>query len=151
MFPPGRLASAPVTAEIGSAQPAEVPTVVSAGAATSFLDRARLRRRLRFLERRRELALHDLGGLVFEQHRLEESRPELEAVKLAALDAIDAELATLQHALVMREELTVMREPGLASCAHCREIHDSAANYCPACGRATADRRQAANPATGEP
>lgn len=103
--------------------------------ATSFLQRAVLRRRLRFLLRRRELALHDLGGLVFESHRLGESRPELTADKLAALDAIDAEVATLQHALGAREELAVLHEPGIAACPQCRTIHDSAANFCPGCGR----------------
>jgi hypothetical protein len=146
-----------VTAEIGSAQSAvegpEAPAVVGGASATSFLERARLRRRLRFLTRRRELALHDLGGFVFEEHRLGQSRPELEAAKLAALDAIDSELATLQYALAMREELTVLREPGLASCPDCREIHDSAANYCPACGRATGESSRPASPhgATPEP
>jgi hypothetical protein len=137
-----------VTAEIGSAQRAVDDTVAGDGSATSFLERARLRRRLRFLTRRRELALHDLGGFVFEEHRLGQSRPELEAAKLAALDAIDSELATLQYALAMREELTVLREPGLASCPQCREIHDSAANYCPTCGRPTAAERPSTSPAT---
>jgi hypothetical protein len=159
MFPRGRLASPSVTAEIGSAQSVvdgtESPGVVGNAGATSFLERARLRRRLRFLTRRRELALHDLGGFVFEEHRLGQSRPELEAAKLAALDALDTELATLQYALAMREELTVLREAGLASCPECREIHDSAANYCPTCGRATAERSPVRPPtprgATPEP
>jgi hypothetical protein len=107
--------------------------------ATSFLERALLRRRLSFLVRRRELALHDLGGFVFESHRLGSSRPEVESHKLAALAAIDAEVATLQHALGRREELTVLHEPGISSCPRCRAIHDSTANFCPQCGRPTAD------------
>jgi hypothetical protein len=132
-----------VSAEIGSAQPAadgwEEP-VAGGSRATSFLERAPLRRRLRFLIRRRKLALHDLGGLVFESHRLGESRSELEAEKLAALDAIDGEIATLQRALSMREEVTVLRESGISSCPRCRTIHDSTASYCPSCGRATDSR-----------
>ena len=128
-------------AETGSAQAGagggagEAPQGVRA---TGFLQRAVLRRRLRFLARRRELALHDLGGFVFESHRLGEARPELQTEKLAAIDAIDAELVTLQHALDVREELAVLHEPGISSCPHCGTIHDSAANYCPGCGRARA-------------
>ena len=102
--------------------------------ATSFLQRAVVRRRVRFLRRRRELALHDLGGFVFESHRLGEAPEELLAEKLAALSALDDELATLQQALELREELTVLREPGIASCARCGAIHDSTANFCPSCG-----------------
>ena len=102
--------------------------------ATSFLQRAVVRRRVRFLRRRRELALHDLGGFVFESHRLGEPRDELLTEKLAALSALDDELSTLQRALELREEVTVLREPGIASCAHCGAIHDSAANFCPNCG-----------------
>jgi hypothetical protein len=132
-----------VSGEIGSAQSgagARAGAVEGSVRATSFVERALLRRRLRFLGRRRELALHDLGGFVFESHRLGQTRPDLQEQKLAALDAIDGEMATLQRALEVREELAVMREPGIASCPECRTIHDSAANYCPGCGRATAER-----------
>jgi len=107
--------------------------------ATSFLQRAVLRRRVRFLLRRRELALHDLGGLVFEAHRQGSEQPELTAAKLDAIAAIDDELASLQRALRIGEELLVLREPGISSCRHCHTIHDSAANYCPSCGRPTAE------------
>ena len=83
------------------------PTAPADGArATSFVERAVLRRRIRFLRRRRELALHDLGGFVYETHRL-------------------------------GEELIVLHEPGISSCIHCSTIHDSAARFCPGCGRPT--------------
>ncbi len=108
-----------------------------AGRATGFMQRAVIRRRVRFLRRRRELALHDLGGFAFESHRLGESRDALLAEKLAAISALDDELATLQRALELREELGVLHEPGIASCPQCSTIHDSAANYCPTCGRPT--------------
>lgn len=101
------------------------------------MQRAVLRRRVRFLRRRRELALHDLGGFLFEAHRLGETRDVLLAEKLAALTALDDELATLQNALELREELAVLHEPGISACPHCATIHDSSANYCPSCGRAT--------------
>ena len=123
-----------MSAEIGPIQPG-VDARGGGARATSFLERALLRRRVRFLMRRRELALHDLGGLVFESHRLEQHRPGLEAEKLAMLDAIDGELAMLQRALSLGEEITVLHEPGVTSCPQCRTIHDSAANFCPGCGQ----------------
>jgi hypothetical protein len=154
-------------AEIGSAQAdaVEGPGTATGGlAATGFLQRAVIRRRVRFLRRRRELALHDLGGFAFESHRLSEPRDELLAAKLAAISALDDELAALQQALELREELAVLHEPGIASCPQCSTIHDSAANYCPSCGRPTAGRApadaaasedktptQEAPPSAGEP
>jgi transposase len=104
--------------------------------ATSFLQRAVIRRRVRFLRRRRELALYDLGGFLFESHRLGEATDELLAEKLAALSALDDELATLQRALDLREEVAVLYEPGIAACPGCGTLHDSAANFCPHCGLA---------------
>jgi alkylation response protein AidB-like acyl-CoA dehydrogenase len=133
-------AQADVVEEIGSAQAHVVEgpgTAARAAGATGFMQRAVLRRRVRFLRRRRELALHDLGGFVFESHRLGDARNELLAQKLAAIGALDDELATLQSALDLREELAVLHEPGVASCPQCSTIHDSAANYCPTCGRPT--------------
>jgi hypothetical protein len=114
------------------------PAPADGARATGFLERAVLRRRLRFLRRRRELALHDLGGFVFEEHRLGRGEDALREQKLAALDALDGEIATLEHALGAREELTVLREPGIAACPECRTLHDSAARHCPGCGRPTA-------------
>ncbi|HVC84465.1 MAG TPA: zinc ribbon domain-containing protein [Solirubrobacteraceae bacterium] len=128
-------------AEIGSAPPEAVDepgTVAQSPRATGFMQRAVLRRRARFLRRRRELALHDLGGFLFEAHRLGETRDVLLAEKLAALTALDDELAKLQNALELHEELAVLHEPGIAACPQCATIHDSSANYCPACGRPTA-------------
>ena len=113
------------------------PSAPDSGRATSFLERAVLRRRIRFLRRRRELALHDLGGFVYETHRLGESRPELTERKLDGVDAIDGELATLERALRLGEELIVLHEPGISCCARCSTIHDSSARFCPGCGRPT--------------
>ncbi|HEX4035745.1 MAG TPA: zinc ribbon domain-containing protein [Solirubrobacteraceae bacterium] len=118
--------------------------------ATGFMQRAVVRRRLRFLRRRRELLLHDLGGFVFESHRLGEDRDELRSEKLEALSALDAELAVLEHALGAHEEVAVLREPGIASCPRCSTIHDSAANFCPNCGRSTDEPRTADTDALSE-
>jgi hypothetical protein len=110
-------------------------TFERAAGATSFLQRAVIRRRVRFLRRRRELALHDLGGFVFESHRLSQPSEDLLAEKLESLTALDGELALLQRSLELHEELAVLREPGIAACAYCAAIRDSAANFCPNCGR----------------
>jgi len=123
-------------AEDGAAEGTE--GAVPAVGATGFMQRAVIRRRVRFLRRRRELALHDLGGFTFESHRLGQPREELLAQKLSAIGELDHELATLQDALGQREELAVLREPGISSCPQCSTIHDSAARYCPTCGRPTA-------------
>jgi hypothetical protein len=105
-----------------------------ASRATSFLERVPLRRRLQYLRRRRELALRDLGGFVYEEHRQGEDHTPLRSEKLEALDALDGELQTIADALDDRQELLVLREPGITSCPHCSTIHGSDANFCPNCG-----------------
>ena len=104
------------------------------------LRRGRLRKRLRFLDRERELLLRDLGGLVYEIHRSgspgdRERHRSLVAGKVERLAELDHELgaglATLGEA---RSEM-VMREPGIGgSCPRCGEIHGSDARFCSACG-----------------
>jgi hypothetical protein len=100
----------------------------------SFVSRGRLRRRLRYLRRVRELGLRDIGGLVFDQHRFGQSNPELVQGKLAALNAVDAELRGLERALDERRTITELREPGLAACPRCGALHGSDARFCPSCG-----------------
>jgi hypothetical protein len=116
------------------------------GQATSFLERARLRRRLSFLRRRRELALREVGGLALEAHRLGTEGPAL-AVQLAALVELEEERVKLEHALDQRQELAVLREPGLTACPQCSTIHGSEANFCPNCGTKVVRRRAVASPA----
>jgi hypothetical protein len=148
---------APATApapEAGAVSPTEVveqPTVVApvvgtaedsatvveeapADAAPRFRDRARIRRRLRYLRRYRELAFRDLGGLTFDLHRFGRDRPDLVAQKLENLKTVDQELRTLETALRDRQDITRLREPGIAACPRCETLHDSDANFCPGCG-----------------
>jgi hypothetical protein len=106
----------------------------SNGRATSFLERVPLRRRLRFLRRARELAIRDLGGFVYEAHHQGQPRPALLSEKLAALDALDGECQKLGQALDEREEVRVLREPGISACVHCSTIYGSEARFCPGCG-----------------
>jgi ribosomal protein L40E len=100
----------------------------------SFGHRGRLRRRLRYLRRVRELGFRDLGGLVFDQHRFSSVNEELVRGKLTALAAVDRELRALEHALDDRRPLTELREPGISVCARCGALHGSEARYCPSCG-----------------
>ena len=105
-----------------------------APASPGFAERTRMRRRLRYLRRLRELAFRDLGGLVFDLHRFGRQRDELVTGKLDALAAIDAELRTLESALHDRRTLHELREPGIAACPRCATLHGSDANFCPGCG-----------------
>ena len=126
-------------------QPAEAQPAVPAGAEPpdpaaaprpSFRNRGRLRRRLRFLRRVRELGYRDLGGLVFDQHKFGRLNEDLVRGKVSALTAVDTELRALEEALGERRDITELREPGITACARCSTLHGSDANFCPSCGLA---------------
>src|SRR5512133_4376530 len=97
--PPRRRAKDPQATEgatASEAQPTEVRPAAPAGAEPadpaappepSFRNRGRLRRRLRFLRRVRELGFRDLGGLVFDQHKFSQANEELVRGKVNALAA----------------------------------------------------------------
>jgi hypothetical protein len=100
----------------------------------SFRDRGRLRRRLRYLRRVRELGFRDLGGLVFDQHRFNRPNEELVRGKLAALQAVDTELRALEALLDDPRPIHELREPGISACVRCGTLHGSDAHFCPTCG-----------------
>jgi hypothetical protein len=102
-----------------------------------FLDRARLRRRLRHLEQTKEIALRDVGGLTFELHRAGKSNKKLVDQKLATLQGVDDELKTLRTALNADPDILDLHEPGLATCGNCGELIASQAKFCSECGTAT--------------
>jgi len=137
---------APQTAE---APPTEVQPAVPAGAEPAdpvaprptFRNRGRLRRRLRFLRRVRELGFRDLGGLVFDQHKFDRQNVDLVRGKVAALAAVDAELRVLEEALGEKRDITELREPGITACPRCGTLHGSDANFCPSCGLALTGAR----------
>jgi rubrerythrin len=133
----------------GSPSPSEIDQ-----RAPGFRERGRMRRRMRFLRKARELAYRDLGGLAFEMHRLGQRHDELVAAKLEMLNRFDGELRTLEAALRERRPITVLREAGVAACPRCAAIHGSADSFCPACGTPMgphADRPIAATPAPPPP
>jgi hypothetical protein len=143
---PRRRASRPQAspAPVAEAQAAEAQPAGPAGAEPpdpaaprpTFRNRARLRRRLRFLRRVRELGFRDLGGLVFDQHRFGRPDEALVRGKVAALTAVDVELRALERALRDRRDITELREPGLSACPRCGTLHGSDARFCPSCGLA---------------
>jgi len=107
----------------------------------TFRNRGRMRRRLRFLRRVRELGLRDLGGLVFDQHRFGCPDEGLVRGKVAALIAVDVELRALERALRDRRDIVELREPGLSACPRCGALHGSDARFCPSCGLALRSSR----------
>jgi hypothetical protein len=123
-------------AEAQPAGPAGAELPDSAAPRPTFRNRARLRRRLRFLRRVRELGFRDLGGLVFDQHRFGRPDEGLVRGKVAALTAVDVELRALERALRDRRDITELREPGLSACPRCGTLHGSDARFCPSCGLA---------------
>jgi hypothetical protein len=149
--PPRRRAKRPQATDATSADVQPIaPPAVPAGAAPpdptappapSFRNRGRLRRRLRFLRRVRELGFRDLGGLVFDQHKFHQPDDELVRGKLAALAAVDAELRALEQALGERRDITELHEPGISACPRCGTLHGSDARFCPSCGLALTGAR----------
>ncbi len=110
----------------------EQPDAPAGGA--SFRDRGKLRRRLRFLRRARELAFRDIGGLMFDMRRFGRERPDLVEAKIGALGAVDQELRALERVLDDRRPIHELREPGITSCARCGALHASDSSFCPNCG-----------------
>lgn len=97
--------------------------------------RGKARRRVRFLRRARELALRDLGGLVYEAQRRDQDGGKLVKEKVEHLGVIDAELHALEAELGTPRGETVLREPGVGgTCPRCGELHASDARFCSRCG-----------------
>jgi zinc-ribbon domain len=144
--PPRRRAKSteePTAAQTAVVEPTEAQAGLPAGAEPedptapprpSFRNRGRLRRRLRYLRRARELGFRDLGGLVFDQHKFNRPNQELVRGKVTALAAVDTELRALAQALADRRDVTELREPGISACPRCGTLHGSDARFCPNCG-----------------
>jgi hypothetical protein len=132
----------------GAGAPEHVEAIDSPG----FRERGRMRRRIRFLRKARELAYRDLGGLVFDLHRFGRRNDQLVLAKLDTIGRIDGELRTLEAALAERQPVTVLREAGVAACPRCAAIHGSDDRFCPNCGLAMdlrAERPMAGAAASG--
>jgi hypothetical protein len=119
--------------------------------------RGRVRRRARFLRRARELALRDLGGLVYEAARRDQDGTKLVQEKVVHLGVIDSELRVLEAELGAPRGETVLREPGVGgTCPRCGELHASDAHFCSRCALdltavPAPEPAEAAAPAASEP
>ncbi len=140
-----QLPSRPDPPAAGETTAVTASTLAEPGPA-SFRDRARIRRRLRYLRQTRELAFRDLGGFVFDSWRLERPREDIVEAKLKGLLAMDRELRTLETALDERQELRLLHEPGITACYGCATIHGSDANFCPSCGLPRPGRQRPPGP-----
>jgi hypothetical protein len=135
----------------GATPPAPAPVLVADPDTPAGLDpaeapmqppvgrRGRLRRRLRYLRRARELMLRDLGGLLYEVHRTGGGRVEAHATvvgaKVQRIAGLDAEAHALETALTAPRGETVVFEPGIGgTCAACGELYGSDAHFCSNCG-----------------
>jgi hypothetical protein len=101
--------------------------------------RGRLRRRLRYLRRARELMLRDLGGLLYEVHRTGggniEAHRNIVGAKVQRIAGLDAEAHALETALATPRAEAVVFQPGVGgTCPECGELYGSAARFCSNCG-----------------
>jgi ribosomal protein L32 len=122
------------TAEAAASDPPIAGAPATPAVGPSAKDRGRLRRRIRYLRRARELGFRDLGGLMFDQYRFRAPNQELLAAKLAALHALDSERRALEHILGERREFDDLREPGISACPNCGALHASDGRFCEVCG-----------------
>lgn len=117
-----------------------------------FRERGRMRRRLRYLRRLRELQVRDLGGLVFDLRRFERKRDDLVAQKIDQMRACDDELQALERALDERRDLRDVHEPGIGgTCPRCFAIHGSSDHFCATCGAALGGAVQGPAQVAGAP
>ena len=147
---PGSAPADPATGEDGQRLPAGVaPEDVERREVSGR--RGKLRRRARFLHKARELALRDLGGLVYEARRREQDPGKLAQEKVDKLIALDAELNEIEAALGVVRGQTVVREPGVGgTCSRCGELHASDATFCARCGANLAEAAREAAAAEAE-
>jgi hypothetical protein len=163
LTPEATTAAAPDAAVVAEEEPVpgrDLPAGVDldelAAAPADSAGRGRLRRRLRYLRRVRELLLRDLGGFYAEAHRSEpgaDAHRRLLDAKARRIATLDVEVRELEGRLSEPHAETVLREPGVGgTCPECGELHGSDARFCSRCGnpltgRAGAPRTSAAAPA----
>jgi len=134
---PGAVTPAAAPSTPGDQAAAETVVTEPAPRRPGFRARGRMRRRLRYLRRLRELQARDLGGLVFDLRRFERKRDDLIAQKIDQIRACDDELRALELALDERRDLRDVREPGIGgTCPRCFAVFGSADRFCANCGAA---------------
>lgn len=146
--------------DLAPALPAGIDPVEAATRGPGTRERGRIRRRLRYLVRLREIHLRDLGGLVFDIHRFgarADARDRarhagLVRAKVAELDALDSELRALDGALGGGQGGRELREAGIGgACERCGALHGSDARFCSACGAPVGRGAERASAGNGVP
>jgi hypothetical protein len=109
--------------------------VTSDGDPRTFLARGKIRRRVRYLRRLREIQLRDIGGFMLELHRFGRQRPDLVEGKLAGAAGTDRELRSLERALEEPVPVRELREVGIGgACSQCGAVYGSGDRFCAWCG-----------------
>ena len=117
-----------------------------------FASRPKLRRRLRYLRKLRELLLRDLGGFVFDARRFQRPRDDLVAAKIQRLAGLDKEIGALESALEDRRPFLELREPGLGGmCERCGAFFSSTSRFCSECGASLGAQGHSVPAAAGPP
>src|SRR3954469_24373550 len=94
-----------------------------------------LKRKRRELERRRQRALLDLGGLVVEMSRRERMRVDLLKHRSTVVVQLDAELDAIDEAMAARRPVQQATSPAAATtCPRCGANVPPDANFCASCG-----------------
>jgi hypothetical protein len=120
--------------------PAGVDPTEYADAPEASAPRGKVRRRLRYLRRMRDLLLRDLGGFTFEIRRTaggtaDETQRRLLESKMKRIESLDTEVRALEARLGEPHSGAVLREPGIGgTCPECGELYASDAHYCARCG-----------------
>jgi hypothetical protein len=129
----GPTAAFPIVAPEPVARPE--PTRPAPAITAGFLGRGRIRRRVRYLRRLRDLQLRDLGGFQVELRRHGRERPDLVREKLEGALRTDTELRELERSLGNESAPSELRTPGIGGgCEQCGAIHGSADRFCASCG-----------------
>jgi len=130
------------------------PAVLQGDALDSpgFASRPKLRRRLRYLRKLRELLLRDLGGFVFDARRFQRPRDDLVAAKIQRLAGLDKEIGALESALEDRRPFLELREPGIGGmCERCGAFFSSTSRFCSECGASLGAQGHSVPAAAGPP
>ena len=153
-LPAGTVADAPVL----RADPGVPAGLDVAGAAPRVVTgrRGRLRRRLRYLRRARELMLRDLGGLLYEVHRTGDGDVTAHTATIGAkverLAGLDAEAAAIETTLGATRGEAIVFEPGVGgACDVCGELYGSAARFCSHCGTPAGAPARVTTASSGDP
>jgi hypothetical protein len=144
-----RALAPPPAADVDSngSAPSEVASVEPSVAAPGFRERGRMRRRIRYLRRLREVQLRDAGGFLVELRRFDCERPDLVQAKLDYAAQTDAELRALERALNEQHPLRALREPGIGgACPECGAVHGSEDRFCASCGGALREDADVSEP-----